>query len=70
MCLHARERVLINLLFKVAENKSLRSSPCEVISLGAAPFAASALTAPCANGILSPEKTPHFRSQVVGRSCN
>lgn len=56
--------------FKKAENKSLRSSPCEAISPGAAQFAASVLTSPCANGILSPEKTSYFRSEVVGRSCN
>jgi len=70
--LHTHECVcvLINLLLKVAENRSLRSSPCEVISLGAAQFAASLLTAPRANGVLSPQKTRCFRAGVAGRSCN
>lgn len=43
---------------------------CEVISLGAAQFTVSVLTAYCVNGILSPEKTLYFTSEVVGRSCN
>lgn len=48
----------------------LQSFHCDVISPGAAQFAASVLTAYCANSILLLEKTLYFTSEVVGRSCN